>query len=437
LTPNLRLRRPLGRGGMGVLWIAEHRALGTEVVVKFLSDELLGDPSAARRIAREAAAAAQVRSPHVAQVFDHGVSESGLPFIVMERLTGCDLRTLLETRGTLSLEETTTIIVQLAKALRKTHLAGIVHRDVKPSNIFLCDSEDGIFVKLLDFGLAQHSAMDSSLSSGSHRCAGTPPYMSPEQLIGDPVDARSDIWSLGAVAFECLTGRRPFAGETLGAFTLAIHTLALPALTQFKPELPPRIDAWFGRACARSREDRFGSATEAAEAMARALGVPLPGVRYESTLPSPGLEDRTITDDFALTRAGLRRPAKTRRSPLAWVAFATIGVGAAGAAGGAWHANARPKNASARSAETAEVRLAKQPGAKPQAEVTPEPTVSTEPESPASFASGFTKGRTPPVLPIKRNPTAVPSAHASSSPARVVDAAPRLPPIYELPDERY
>jgi len=85
LTPNLRLRRPLGRGGMGVLWIAEHRALGTEVVVKFLSDELLGDPSAARRIAREAAAAAQVRSPHVAQVFDHGVSESGLPFIVMER----------------------------------------------------------------------------------------------------------------------------------------------------------------------------------------------------------------------------------------------------------------------------------------------------------------------------------------------------------------
>jgi len=303
---------------MGVLWIAEHQTLGTEVVVKFLKDELVGERSGARRIAQEAAAAARVRSPHVVQVFDHGVSADGVPFIVMERLVGCDLREYLDARGALPIRETIAIVHQLAKALDRTHEAGLVHRDVKPSNIFLCDFDGEIFLKLLDFGLAKRPAPDRLSSTGSHPCAGTAPYMSPEQIVGGTVGSRSDIWALGVVTFECLTGDRAFDGETLGAVALAVHTLSLPSMTERRPELPSAIDAWFQRACARSSEERYESAMQAAEAMASALGVEVPPAPSRPPIPVAPHDDRTITDDFTLTRgAASRRP---RRRPALTVA---------------------------------------------------------------------------------------------------------------------
>jgi serine/threonine protein kinase len=436
LTANLRLVRPLGRGGMGVLWIAEHRALGHEVVVKFLSDELLGNLSAAKRIAREAAAAARVRSPHVVQVFDHGVSESGMPFIVMELLSGCDLHAFLEARGALSVGETTAILQQLAKALAKTHAAGIVHRDVKPSNIFLCDSEGEMFVKLLDFGLAQHPGSAHSSSTGSPHCAGTPPYMSPEQIVGGAVDARSDVWSLGAVAFECLTGRRPFEGETLGAFALAIHTLSLPTLTQIKPGLPPEIDAWFAHACARTREDRFGSAMEAAEALARALGTEVPASPSARPFPSLALRDRTITDDFALTRAQVRRLAKPRRTPAAWIASAALALAAA--AGGAYHVAVRPKSSPvARNLEPVPMASSRQRDEAPEPAAAPEPTASGGQPPPVSQAGSGAPHAKPPVNPPRRISALSPSATAPPTPVLQVEPSRRAPRANELPDERY
>ncbi len=152
ITPTIRLVRRLGGGGMGSVWIADHLALRTQVVVKFIAVELASNPEALDRFSREAAAAAQVKSPHVVQMLDHGVTPDGVAFIVMELMEGEDLGTYLRARGRLSIAETAEIIGQVCKALGRAHERRIVHRDIKPDNIFLCAMGQGeTFVKLLDF----------------------------------------------------------------------------------------------------------------------------------------------------------------------------------------------------------------------------------------------------------------------------------------------
>jgi serine/threonine-protein kinase len=312
---------------MGILWVAEHRALHRDVVIKFLKNEVVDDPKSAARIVREARAAARVRSPHVVQIFDQGLSE-GTPFIVMELLEGRDLRSLLEVRGALSSEETVSIVRQLALALEKTHAAGVVHGDVKPSNVFLCDGEPELFVKLLDFGLAVALHPIDRSSAKTQHCGGTPPYMSPEQIVGERPHRRSDLWALGVVAFECLTGKRPFGGETLGAVTLAIHTLASPRPTAVNPALPPAVDDWFHRACARHPEERFGSAREAAEGLREALGADLPKGSDAGARGSFRSEDCTVTVE-SFPRGRARSVGRVSVSRIGTVAF----ILAAGAIG--------------------------------------------------------------------------------------------------------
>jgi eukaryotic-like serine/threonine-protein kinase len=223
VTPSVRLVRVVAEGGMGKVWVAEHLVLHTNVCVKMMSKEVVGRAGAAARFAREAAVAAAVKSPHVVQVFDSGVTESGVAFIVMELLEGHDLAVEITKRGHLPPGEVVTIITQLAKALAKAHRVGVVHRDIKPENVFLCDVEGGeTFVKLLDFGTAKTDARSPATSTAS-QVIGTPYYMSPEQMVGGAVDARSDVWALGVVTYEALTGTRPYEGLTLGAITLAVH----------------------------------------------------------------------------------------------------------------------------------------------------------------------------------------------------------------------
>ncbi len=257
---------------MGSVWVADHLALKTEVVVKFMSKELAQSPDAVARFAREAAAASQVKSPHVVQTFDHGVTSDGVPYIVMELLEGTDLAQHLEKRGKLLPAEVTAIYTQVAKALGKAHAVGIVHRDLKPDNLFLCASEgDELFVKVLDFGIAKG---DARLGSGTTtgQVIGTPYYMSPEQIVGSrTIDLRADIWSLGVVVYELVTGKRPFDGESIGALTLAIHG-PLPPPSSVDPSLPPGLDAWFARSCAVSPADRFATVKDASRALAEAVG---------------------------------------------------------------------------------------------------------------------------------------------------------------------
>jgi len=271
VTPKIRLVRPLGAGGMGSVWLADHLALHTQVVVKFISAELANHKEAIARFEREAAAASQVKSPHVVQILDHGVTDEGTPFIVMELLEGRDLAVHLEKFGRMTVGEVAEVVAQLCRALSRAHERGIVHRDIKPQNIFLCDAGSGeLFVKLLDFGIAKGASvekLDTNTKTGT--VVGSPYYMSPEQLVGaKDIDFRTDLWSVGVVAFEALTGMRAFDGETVGALALRIHNDPLPIPSARNDNLPPTVDEWFEHACARGPSGRFHSAKEMADAFA-------------------------------------------------------------------------------------------------------------------------------------------------------------------------
>ena len=273
--PALRLIAPLGAGAMGCVWIAEHITLDMQVAVKFMGCELANDPVSVARFSREAVAASRVKSPHVVQMLDHGVTDDGVPYIAMELLEGCDLARKLRERSPLSTVEVEAIVKQVALALDRAHARGVVHRDIKPENIFLCDvGGDEPFVKLLDFGIAK-AAERSHLAMVKTRTGalmGSPCYMSPEQLLGaDDVDFRTDLWALGAVAFEALTGKRPFQAGNLGELIARVGHAPLPSLSALRPSLPPELDTWFRRACARERDDRFASAGEMARALSAAL----------------------------------------------------------------------------------------------------------------------------------------------------------------------
>lgn len=270
---------------MGSVWVAEHQTLRMSVAVKFMAERLTEDREYVERFAREAMSSAQIKSPHVVQVFDHGVAD-GVPYIVMELLEGEDLRTRLARTGPISLREASQIIVQLARALAKAHAAGIVHRDIKPDNIFLVEHDGEPFIKVLDFGVAKHAAQDTEFGmTGTGAMVGTPHYMSPEQILSARrVDHRADLWSAGVVMYRALTGSVPFQGETLGAVCVAIERATFVPVSQRRPDISPMIDAWFGRALARDPADRFQSSKEMAEAFV------------------------AVADDGAYTEAAFRRP---------------------------------------------------------------------------------------------------------------------------------
>jgi serine/threonine protein kinase len=297
VTPSVRLLRRLGSGSMGSVWLADHKALDTQVVVKFMSPAVSQHPDLVARFSREAAAASRVKSPHVVHMLDHGVTEGGLPYIIMEHLEGRDLQKRLHDGARLPPREVAIMIAQLSKALSRAHERGVLHRDLKPSNVFLCDNGDGdIFVKLLDFGVARspHRAKDladpadtlDATQAGT--LLGTPYFMSPEQLAGGDLDARSDLWALGVLTFRMLTGQRPFRGDSVPSLTLAVCVAPMPVPTEFEPSLPKAIDAWFFHACARNRDERFGTARELAEALAIALDVrdAMPSASASGSLPS-------------------------------------------------------------------------------------------------------------------------------------------------------
>jgi serine/threonine-protein kinase len=286
ITPSIRLVRELGSGGMGSVWVADHGSLQTQVVVKFMHVQLTGDRESVLRFSREAAAGANVKSPHVVQVYDHGIAPDGAPFIVMELLEGSDLAAHCEKNGPMLLVEVDHVISQTCKALARAHERGIVHRDIKPQNIFLTNVGGGEpFVKVLDFGIAKAGGVQNSMSSATKTGAlmGTPYYMSPEQTIGAKgVDHRTDLWALGVVAFECLTGQRPFEAETIGGLAVAICHGPMPVPSRINRTLPPEVDRWFATACAREVTQRFNSAKEMADGLHMLVTARLSDQRFSS-----------------------------------------------------------------------------------------------------------------------------------------------------------
>jgi serine/threonine-protein kinase len=278
----------IGSGGMGTVWLGQHMQLGTRVAIKFIRPQFAERPDARRRFEIEARAAASVDSKHAVKVYDYGVTDFGLPYIVMEYLEGESLSESLIRRGPFPADEAAKVIQQAAKALAKAHAANIVHRDLKPDNIFLAsnvdagDAVDGLpyLVKLVDFGIAKMLDADRAGAKGlkgptqEGSVIGTPNFMSPEQLtVGGQPNPLTDIWSLGACAFAAFTARIPFEGEVLGDIVLKVCVEPLPNPSKWNPNLPEGIDAWFHRACHREAAKRFQSVDELSEQLFKVVGL--------------------------------------------------------------------------------------------------------------------------------------------------------------------
>ncbi|MEI9952633.1 MAG: serine/threonine-protein kinase [Pseudomonadota bacterium] len=255
-----RIDRPLGRGAMGQVFAATHLGLGQLVAIKLLHPEALEDSDAVVRFLREAQLAAKIQSQHVARVMDVGHLEGGAPYIVMEYLDGEDLATVVA-RGPLPVVQAVDYVVQACDAMIEAHLAGIVHRDLKPSNLFLASRGDrSPIVKVLDFGVSKqiHSQFEGVGLTSTTTKLGSPAYMSPEQIrSARDVDARSDVWAIGVILFELLTGKRPFVAISMADLIPRIVNSAPPSLSELRPEVPARLEAAVLRCLQKQRADRF------------------------------------------------------------------------------------------------------------------------------------------------------------------------------------
>ncbi|HWO12639.1 MAG TPA: serine/threonine-protein kinase, partial [Polyangiaceae bacterium] len=279
LAGKYRLMRLLGQGRRGAVWQAQHLTLNAPVALKLFDSGQL-DAAAEQQFLNEARTAAALRSPHVVQILDYGIAEH-TPHIAMELLEGESLAARLERVGHLSPEETARVVQQVGRALARAHDAGVIHGDLKASNVFIVKNDDEELVQVLGFGVAkgERQLLDgpSAVGAGSRELLGAPEYVSPEQLDASaPVDSRGDLWSLGVLAYHCLLGELPFRGESAVDVVPAICSQA-PPVPSTRGSVPDGFDDWFARACAPEREARFGSAREAAAAFA-ALSPGEPGV---------------------------------------------------------------------------------------------------------------------------------------------------------------
>ncbi|HZO14048.1 MAG TPA: serine/threonine-protein kinase, partial [Polyangiaceae bacterium] len=219
LTPTLELVERLGEGGMGSVWVAFDKKLERDVAVKVISSALLSSADSLRRFQREARIAARVHHPHVVHMFDFGLLDDRVPYLVMELLKGEGLDARLDREGVLTPSSCALLVDQVAQALRAAHDVGIIHRDIKPANVFLVDSTYELFVKIVDFGIAKPTKVgDTTAVTMAGMLVGTPTYMSPEQLLdAQEPSPHTDMWGLAVVAYECLTGYLPFDAGTVAA----------------------------------------------------------------------------------------------------------------------------------------------------------------------------------------------------------------------------
>jgi len=279
IASRYRLLRQLGRGGMGEVWAAHHLTLNTEVAVKFLSTGAGGNAAkiALERFRFEAQVSAHLglKTSHVVAVHDAGRDAAG-PYLVMEHVRGRTLRAELNRSGPLSLDDAATLLDQVCGALSVAHGSGIVHRDLKPSNLLLLDQPDGsLYVKVADFGIAKalksDLAVDRPEDTSDGWMLGSPAYMSPEQMGGGGVDARSDMWALGVIIYECLTGRLPFPGRSVAELIVNMSVGRFDPPSNVRGALPSELDAWFVRALAKRKEQRFARVEDMAQSFRAAI----------------------------------------------------------------------------------------------------------------------------------------------------------------------
>jgi len=379
IAGKFRVLRTLGLGGMGTVVAAHHIDLDQTVALKFIHAHLLRQPASVRRLLREARAAARLRGPHVGRVLDVARLHDGSPFIVMEYLEGHDLGAILRHGGPLPVEVAVDYMLQTCAALAEAHAASIVHRDIKPENLFLTSGPGGR-IKVLDFGISKLD--DAAGQTGPASVMGSPAYMSPEQMCSPHhVDARSDIWSVGVVLHELLSGRAPFLGESLPATAMRIvHDTPVP-LRSVRPEVPAALDEIVARCLAKDPDARFPSVAALIDALR-------PFASGTGATPVP--------------------PPRRRRAPLIAAGAAALVVAAAGAialVGRAPAAEAPVVLPDAAPAAKAKAEAVAPPAPTPDAGLPPPPPVpAAVPDAGAAEESHLHRHRPRPPAPRSKRP---------------------------------
>jgi serine/threonine-protein kinase len=272
LVGKYRVDRVLGVGGMGVVVAAHHLRLDEKVAIKLLRPEAMAAPEAVVRFEREARAAVKIKSEHVARVIDVGALENGAPYMVMEYLEGSDLSAWLTAHGKLPIEEAVEFVLQACEAIAEAHAMGIIHRDLKPANLFCVRRPDGTrSIKVLDFGISKvtGTAQGAGLSvTRTQAVLGSPLYMSPEQLESSKgVDTRADIWGLGIILYQLLTGVLPFASDVVTELAIRIVNHPTPPVRALRPDVPPGLEAVVLRCLEKDRDRRYPNIAELARSL--------------------------------------------------------------------------------------------------------------------------------------------------------------------------
>jgi serine/threonine-protein kinase len=476
LAGKYRVERVLGQGGMGVVVAAHHMQLDEKVALKFLLPETLQNPEAVGRFTREARAAVKIKSEHVARVSDVGQLENGSPYMVMEYLEGSDLADWLKQRGPLAVEQAVDFVLQACEAIAEAHALGIVHRDLKPANLFCIRRADGqLSIKVLDFGISKVTtpgAAGHDLTSTA-AIVGSPYYMSPEQLQASKgVDTRTDVWALGVILFELLSGRVPIDAEAVTELIIRIVTVPPPPIRALRPDVPEGLERAIGTCLEKNRERRFASVGELAIALRdfgsreargsvvrilrtlHVAGISASG-EYDSLgrtatasgLPMPGMPPVPVVPN---TQATWGRTGPTTSSPSSrlgvWVG-AVLALVLAASAGGVLFWRSRGHSAAAGVAPSATPSglppVAAIANTAPSATAAPAETMMQEP-APTMGASAM--AGEPPAAPVTTGthhrrgapPPAAPSSAASPAPAPPPPSAAPSPadcdPPYTLDD---
>jgi serine/threonine protein kinase len=300
-----QVERRLGTGGMGEVYLARHVLIGRACALKVMSQSLSNDPDALTRFNREATSASSISHPNVCAVYDFGLTGQGLAYLAMEYLEGRTLSALLEEGGPMPVERAAALVAQCAAGLYAAHELGILHRDLKPENIMVLSGKDRETAKLVDFGIAK--AVEGPAGEAVTRTGfviGTPEYMSPEQLVGDPLDARSDQYSLALVLYRLLTGRLPFEGNSQQETLTRRLTEPPRSLVASRPggSFPAGLQAILNRALSRHAAERYPSVLEFAEAIsAEAVGGTAPARK------SPDVSADTLPPTRVIPAPGSRR----------------------------------------------------------------------------------------------------------------------------------
>ncbi|WP_437600992.1 serine/threonine-protein kinase [Sorangium sp. So ce590] len=456
-----RVDRVLGRGGMGIVVAASHLFLPQRVAIKLLLSDEDGSPALAQRFLREARAVVRLKGEHVVRVLDVGELDSGVPYIVMEYLDGEDLSEVLRERGPLSTLDAADYVLQVCVAMAEAHNAGIVHRDLKPANLFLTTTPGGAkLIKVLDFGISKELPGGSESGGASltqtREMLGSPIYMSPEQMRSSrSVDARSDIWALGAILYRLLTGRPPFEASALAELVLQVASADPVRPTELRSDIPPALEAAILRCLEKDPAQRWptvadlahalapfapAGAMERAECAARILGAP-PTPRPSAPAAGPELDTLSSAEPGPMetlppTTRGLARtsamPARRRTLMVALGAAAMASLALAAAI-------ALRRGAPVDEARLSSAAIAQDDGAPQRAQpgvagdpagplIASEPPATAREPAPAAppqpSAAPVDAEERPAKAPPRRRPAAVPSSPPPAAP-------PRTPPPVE------